>query len=54
MENDTIRIRCSVRKNLFKRLGGLAGCTYLEKYNFYKFFSMITPKKLMSIDNKKI
>lgn len=41
MKNDTIKIRCSVRKNLFKRLGKLAGCKYLEKYDFKPFFSMI-------------
>lgn len=46
MKNDTITIRCSVRKNLFKRLGELAGCIYLEKYHFYKFFKMITPEKV--------
>jgi len=43
MKNDTITIRCSVRKNLFKRLGNLAGCNYLEKYDFKPFFSMIIP-----------
>lgn len=43
MKNDTITIRCSVRKNLFKRLGNLAGCNYLEKYDFKPFFSMIKP-----------
>lgn len=46
MKNDTIKIRCSVRKNLFKRLSNLAGCTYLGKYKFYKFFEMITPEKV--------
>jgi hypothetical protein len=46
MKNDTITIRCSVRKNLFKRLGDLAGLTYLEKYKFYKFFEMITNDKV--------
>lgn len=43
MENNNITIRCSVRKNLFKRLGELAGCNYLEKYDFKPFFSMIKP-----------
>lgn len=43
MENNTIKIRCSVRSNLFKRLGELAGCTYLGKYHFYKFFEMVNP-----------
>lgn len=46
MKNDTNTIRCSVRKNLFKRLSNLAGCTYLKKYHFYKFFEMITPEKV--------
>lgn len=46
MENNTIKIRCSVRSNLFKRLGELAGLTYLEKYKFYKFFSMLTTDKV--------
>lgn len=46
MENNTIKIRCSVRSNLFKRLGDLAGCTYLGKYEFYKFFEMITPENV--------
>lgn len=41
MENNTITLRCSVRKNLFKRLEKLAGCKYLEKYDFKPFFSMI-------------
>lgn len=43
MKNDTITIRCSVRKKLFKRLGNLAGCNYLEKYDFKPFFLMIKP-----------
>ena len=46
MENNTIKIRCSVRSNLFKKLGDLAGCTYLGKYEFYKFFSMITNEEV--------
>lgn len=46
MKNDTIKIKCSVRKNLFKRLGDLAGLTYLEKYKFYKFFEMVTYNKV--------
>lgn len=46
MKNDTIKIRCSVRKNLFKRLGDLAGLTYIEKYKFYKFFEMVTYNKV--------
>lgn len=46
MENNTIKIRCSVRSNLFKRLGELAGCTYLGKYKFYKFFEMVTANKV--------
>lgn len=46
MKNDTIKIRCSVRKNLFKRLGDLAGLTYLEKYKFYKFFEIVTADKV--------
>ena len=41
MENNTIKIRCSVRSNLFRRLGELAGCIYFEKYDFKPFFSMI-------------
>lgn len=45
MEN-SIKIRCSVRSNLFKRLGELAGCTYLGKYKFYKFFEMVTADKV--------
>lgn len=43
MKNDTIKIRCSVRNNLFERLGELAGLNYLEKYKFYKFFEMVNP-----------
>lgn len=43
MENNTIKIRCSVRSNLFKRLGELAGCAHFEKYDFKPFFSMIKP-----------
>lgn len=43
MKNNTIKIRCSVRSNLFRRLGELAGCIYLEKYDFKPFFSMIKP-----------
>lgn len=46
MENNTITIRCSIRKNLFKRLGELAGLTYLEKYKFYIFFEMVTSNKV--------
>lgn len=46
MKNDTIKIRCSVRSNLFKRLGELAGCTYLGKYKLYKFFEMVTSNKV--------
>ena len=46
MKNDTITLRCSVRKNLFKRLSNLAGLTYLEKYKFYKFFEMVTPERV--------
>jgi len=46
MENNTIKIRCSVRSNLFRRLGELAGCTYLGKYKFYKFFEMVTADKV--------
>lgn len=42
MKNDTIKIRCSVRKNLFERLGKIAGTIYYEKYDFTKFFGMIT------------
>lgn len=41
METDVIKIRCSVRSNLFKRLGELAGSIYYEKYDFTKFFGMI-------------
>lgn len=33
---------CSVRKALFKRLGEIAGTVYYEKYDFTKFFGMIT------------
>lgn len=46
MKNDTIKIRCSVRSNLFKRLGYLAGCNYLEKYDFKPFFEMVTADKV--------
>lgn len=41
METDVIKIRCCVRKNLFKRLGEIAGTIYYEKYDFNKFFCMI-------------
>ena len=41
MANDTITIRCSVRKNLFKRLSNLAGSIYYGKYDFTKFFYMV-------------
>lgn len=41
METDVIKIRCCVRKNLFKRLGEIAGTIYYEKYDFTKFFWMI-------------
>lgn len=46
MKNDTIKIKCSVRSNLFKRLGYLAGCNYLEKYDFKPFFEMVTADKV--------
>lgn len=46
MKNNTTKIRCSVRNNLFKRLWKLAGCTYFEKYQFNKFFEMITAEKV--------
>lgn len=46
MENNTTKIRCSVRNNLFRRLSDLAACTYYEKYHFYKFFEMITVEKV--------
>ena len=42
MEN-SIKIRCGVKSALFRRLGNLAGCTYLGKYDFKPFFSMIKP-----------
>jgi len=42
MEN-SIKIRCGVKSALFRRLGNLAGCNYLEKYDFKPFFSMIKP-----------
>jgi len=46
MENNITKIRCSVRNNLFRRLSDLAGCTYYEKYYFYKFFEMVTAEKV--------
>lgn len=46
MENNITKIRCSVRNNLFRRLGDLAVSTYYEKYQFYKFFEMITVEKV--------
>jgi hypothetical protein len=42
METDVIKIRCCVRKNLFKRLGDIAGTIYYNKYDFTKFFWMVT------------
>lgn len=46
METDVIKIRCCVRKNLFKRLGEIAGCVYYEKYDFTKFFWIITDESV--------
>ena len=42
METDVIKIRCCVRKNLFKRLGEISGTIYYEKYDFTKFFWIVT------------
>lgn len=49
MENNTIKIRCSVRSNLFKRLGEIAGTVYNvynERYDFTKFFLMVTAENV--------
>lgn len=46
MENNIIKIRSSVRSNLFRRLGEIAVSTYYEKYHFYKFFEMVTAEKV--------
>lgn len=46
MENNTTKIRCSVRNNLFIRLCEIANSTYYEKYYFYKFFEMVTAEKV--------
>ena len=46
---ETIKIRCSVRSNLFKRLGELAGSVYHvynETYDFTKFFWMINAESV--------
>lgn len=47
MENNTNEIRCSVRHNLFRRLGELSGSIYYEKYDFTKFFSMVNDKAIL-------
>lgn len=46
MENNTIKIRCSVRSNLFKKLCDMAGTIYYEKYDFSKFFLIITAEEV--------
>ena len=46
METDVIKIRCCVRKNLFKRLGDIAGTIYYKKYDFTKFFWMVTTEEV--------
>ena len=43
MEDDVYKVRFGVKSALFRRLGNLAGCIYLEKYDFKPFFSMIKP-----------
>ena len=40
-ETDGYKVRFGVKTALFRRLGQIAGCTYLEKYDFKPFFSMI-------------
>lgn len=45
MKNNITKIRCSVRNNLFRRLGDLVVSTYYEHY-FYKFFEMVTSEKV--------
>lgn len=48
MEDKYVKIRCSVRSNLFIRLGELAGTVYnlQERYDFTKFFCMVTDKEV--------
>ena len=46
METDVYKVRFGVKTALFRRLGHLAGCNYLEQYDFTQFFSMITADKV--------